>query len=175
MLVFMPRSTLCPNTFYMNDNGFCEFGIELASCTCVLHLFSSAIMGTCFSREVALRNGGPNWQVLLFGTEPYSTLVCHEFSFTVEWGILAVTCRAGMKLRRQFSLATLSIEKDRRRAIAQDLNTMLDHFNLATEIFLEDDEEGRVFVGFEFQTASEANRFCDDVIDFQRRRDNGVI
>ena len=146
-------------------------------------------MGTCLSRKVAQANGDTNWQVLLFSTEPYSTLLCDGYCSTVEWGMLSVTCRPGMKLSRLCLLATVSIEKDRRRAMAQvledlvnrhpamaqDLNCMLDHFNLATEIFREDDEEGHGIVGFEFQTVSEATRFCSDVIDFQRRRESGRL
>ena len=146
-------------------------------------------MGTCLSRKVAQGNGDTNWQVILFSTEPYSTLVCDGYCSTVEWGMLSVTCRPGTKLSRLRLLATVSIEKDRRRALdevfeelenrhramARELNSMVDHFSRATEIFQEDAEEGHWIVGFEFHLESEAFSFCRDVVDLQRRRESGVL
>ena len=146
-------------------------------------------MGTCLSRKVAQANGDTNWQVLLFSTHPYSTLLCDGYCSSVQWGMLSATCRAGMKLSRLRLLAMLSFEKDRRRdlaesfeelqnrhrAVAGELNSMVEHFNRATEIFQQADEDRHWIVGFEFQSEFAAFRFCDDVIDLQRRRERGVL
>ena len=132
-------------------------------------------MGTCLSRKVAQANGDTNWQVLLFSTDPYSTLLCDGYCSSDQWGMLSATCRAGMKLSRLRLLAMLSFEKDRRRAVACELHSMVEHFNRATEIFRQADGDGHWIVGFEFQSDIAAFRFCDDVIDLQRRRERGVL
>ena len=132
-------------------------------------------MGTCLSRKVAQANGDTNWQLLLFSIDPYSTLLCDGYCSTDEWGMLSATCRAGMKLSRLRLLKSFEELQNRHRAVAREVNSMVEHLNRATEIFREDVEDGHRIVGFEFLLEDEAFRFCDYVIDLQRRRERGVI
>ena len=115
-----------------------------------------------------------NYEVLILDTEPYFTLVCHQCCSTSEWGILSETCRSGLRKSRSFLLRSLVEERSRHRALAPDLQCLLKHFNVATEVFQENDDEGHGIAGFEFKTSAEAYDFLRDVIDFQRRHGDAV-
>ena len=128
-------------------------------------------MGTCLSRQVTYATAELNWQVLLFETEPYYTLVCAQCCSTSDGGVLSETCRSGWRIGRNFLSMALQAERFRHWTDVEDVNGLLKHFNMATELSYEDTPDGCGIACFEFQSGPEAAQFIHDVTDFQRRWD----
>ena len=126
-------------------------------------------MGHCLSRQKPRANIVTDWQALFFDGEAYSILVCRYWCSLADRKILSETCRAGWRIGRSVLLVTLLAERSRRRLLEQDVRCLVGHFNRASDIFEQDDDDGVGLLVFEFRTLSEKSAFYHDVTDFQRR------